>query len=108
MKVYAIHFDGSKESRSAYKALKLGDWPPNTFEKDIADAIEVKLYDVPGDKTRVYLYAVWEDKYKYFCNNNLDYVKKNLPEKFKKALKDKRYMWSKDIEKKLLKNARPF
>lgn len=101
MKVYGYHLRKTDKIHSQY-------WPPNTEAKLVEDATTVEVLKCPWDDNRVFLYIVWPDKFKYLLQWPKDSLEKNLPEKFKKALREKKMKtWSRQLEKNLLKDARP-
>lgn len=83
-------------------------WPPLAIPKDIEDAEQVEIFNSPGsNKKSVFLYVVWPDKFKYIVSWDEDFLKLSMPEKWSDIFKKKRKVWSEQLEKKLLKDARP-
>lgn len=83
-------------------------WPPLATPKDIEEAEHIEIFNSPGkDNKNVFLYVVWPDKFKYILPWDEQFLKACMPKNLQDVFKKKRKVWSEQLEKKLLKDAKP-
>ena len=80
--------------------------PPSSNPRLLSQADHIEVIDYPGEGTRSYLYVTWPDKCKYLQAWDSQLLALFLGKENKNLFKKKKRIWSRELHKQLLKDAK--